>query len=139
MIKMFEDLLSKIDTITIPEEASITMNQAKEIVNRADRSLYGCINDSYKIGYLIAQKGGSKSSSMIEENFIQFIRICCCDALAQDAKYMKLQSDYVLYENEGDKNSCEDIHAEMESRAEEICFITGFNAAVQLIMKGVTL
>jgi hypothetical protein len=39
----------------------------------------------------------------------------------------------------GDKDSREEIVFEMECRAEDVCFMTGFNAAMNLTLKGVSL
>lgn len=73
---------------------------------------------------------------MFNQNFIQFIRTSCCDALQQDGEYMRLQAAYVIAENDGDEQSKEEINCDMEVRAEEVCFTAGFNAAMQLCLKG---
>lgn len=71
---------------------------------------------------------------MMDKNFIQFVRTSCSDALTQNKEYMKLQSDYISAKEIGDAGSQEDIQCEMDCRAEGICFIAGFNAAMQIML-----
>lgn len=75
---------------------------------------------------------------MMNDNFIQFVRNSCCDALSADAEYMKLQSNHAIAISDKDNDSAEEIQDEMECRAEEVCFAAGWNAAMQLILKGVS-
>lgn len=72
---------------------------------------------------------------MQNKNITLFAQNSCSDALTQDKKYMKLQSNYVLAQDCGDTRSQEEIQCEMEARAEEICFMAGFNAAMQFILE----
>ena len=56
---MQKEPLNEIGNVTIPEEDGITMNQATSIINHNNRSIYECINDAYKLGYIIANKRNS--------------------------------------------------------------------------------
>lgn len=76
---------------------------------------------------------------MYNDILINFVRSSCLDALSGDVEYMKLQSNYAIAVNDGDKKSAEEIQDEMEARAEEVCFAAGFNSAMQLTLKGVSL
>ena len=67
-------------------------------------------------------------------NFKLFVQNSCSDTVTQDKKYMKLQSDYVLAQGCGDTGSQEEIQCAMEARAEEICFMAGFRAAMEFIL-----
>lgn len=73
---------------------------------------------------------------MQNKNITLFAQNSCSNALTQDKKYMKLQSDYVLAQGCGDTGSQEEIQYAMEARAEEICFMAGFRAAMGFILKG---
>lgn len=75
---------------------------------------------------------------MQDKNFEIFVQNSCSDTLSQDKDYMKLQSDYVLAQNCGDTESQEDIMYEMEARAEKVCFMAGFKAAMQIFINGLS-
>jgi hypothetical protein len=79
-----------------------------------------------------------EDSTMQDKNFICFVQNSCSDAVSQDKEYMKLQSDYLLAQNCGDTGSQEEIQCEMEARAEEICFMAGFRAAMQIYINGLS-
>ncbi|MGF7145947.1 hypothetical protein HNQ56_004395 [Anaerotaenia torta] len=54
MSYVFEELLMEIDNISLNDE-SISVSQASAIIAKNDRSRYGCINDAFKLGYVMAQ------------------------------------------------------------------------------------
>lgn len=54
--------IKEIDKVTVPEEAGITMNQAKAIINHNNKSIYGSINDAFKLGYLAALEYRKKAA-----------------------------------------------------------------------------
>ena len=54
MSYVFEELLKEIDNICLNDD-SISMSQANAIIAKNDKSRYGCINDAFKLGYMMAQ------------------------------------------------------------------------------------
>lgn len=73
---------------------------------------------------------------MPDKNFIQFVRNSCCDVLQQDKEYMDLQTRLVEAEKAGDMKAQEEFSSSMEVRAEEVCFVAGYNAAMKLCLNG---
>lgn len=71
---------------------------------------------------------------MHNENFTKFVQSCCSDAVTKDEEYMELQIKLVQAEKNGNIEAQEEYNSRMEVRAEEVCFIAGFNAAMQIML-----
>lgn len=70
---------------------------------------------------------------MYDENFMGYVRSNIQDTLSQDKQYMFMQSECVKVEKSGNVKLQEEIQYDMEARAEELCFIAGFNAAIRIM------
>ena len=73
---------------------------------------------------------------MIDKNFVEYVRSSCSDAVTNDEEYRDLQSKLLQAENTGDIKALEEYNSRMETRAEEVCFVAGWNAAMQLLLRG---
>ena len=72
----------------------------------------------------------------MDKHFIEFVRSSCGDAVQKDSEYMELQRKLVKAEKDNDASAQEEYNSLMETRAEEVCFTAGWNAAIQFCLKG---
>lgn len=81
-MRSFEQLLNEIDNVSIKDEYKITMNEARAIIEHDDKSNYSCINDAFKLGYLVAQQEYS-----LDENLFKLSEdVAECDLATDKAK-----------------------------------------------------
>lgn len=74
----------------------------------------------------------------MNEDFIQYVYERCEVALTENVEYMQMQSKAIDAENAGDKELYLEITCNMEKAAEELCYIKGFQDALNLFNKGYT-
>ncbi len=70
----------------------------------------------------------------MNEDFKQYLIARCEKALTENKDYARLQSDSLLAIENKDFGSYAKIAAESEAKVEELCYMQGFNDAMQLIM-----
>ena len=84
----------------------------------------------YNIKDSLAQYKGEK----MDRDFIEYVYKNCESALVKDEKYRILQSKHVEAVKKGEIDLIEEISCAMECRTEEICFMAGFKAAIQIMI-----
>lgn len=82
-----------------------------------------------------------EENKTMDKDFMQFVYARCEKALEENTEYRKLQSDCVKANESKDFDSYTEILDEMDARAQELCYMKGFNDAMQLLInsKGVDL
>lgn len=63
---MSEDLLQDLDKVRVPDTYGITFNQTKEIIQKNNSSLYECIADAVRFGYLVAKREAAEQEQTNE-------------------------------------------------------------------------
>lgn len=74
----------------------------------------------------------------MNNDFIQYVYKRCETALCEDVEYMGMQSKAVKADVAGDVELHLELLDSMASRAEELCYIKGFQDAMNLFNKGYT-
>lgn len=74
----------------------------------------------------------------MNKDFIQYVYERCECALTENVEYMEMQSKAVDAENAGDKVLYLELTDNMGRRAEELCYIKGFQDALNLFNKEYT-
>lgn len=72
---------------------------------------------------------------LVNTDFIQYVYKRCETALCEDVKYMGMQSKAVKADEAGDMELRLELLDSMASRAEELCYIKGFQDAMNLFNK----
>ncbi len=68
------------------------------------------------------------------DDFMQYVYERVEKALKENGEYMELQYKYVEAQNNNNNELANEIKNTMEARAEELCYIRGFNDAMQHII-----
>lgn len=69
---------------------------------------------------------------MINNDFMQYVYARIEKALIENEEYMKLQRECAEAKKNKLDELANDISDEMETKAEELCYIKGFNDAIEM-------
>lgn len=69
----------------------------------------------------------------INNDFMQYVYARIEKALTENEEYMKLQSECAKAKDNKSDNLANDISDQMESKAEELCYLQGFNDAMAML------
>lgn len=70
----------------------------------------------------------------MDNDFMQYVYTRIKKVLEENADYMKLQSDGVIAIETKDYPSYIDISDDLQSKAEELCYMQGYKDAMQIIL-----
>ncbi len=69
----------------------------------------------------------------MDKDFMEYVHARIEKALTENSEYVRLQHECVEAQKNKDTELANDINERMESIAEELCYLKGFNDAMQLM------
>lgn len=70
----------------------------------------------------------------MNKDFVQYVYTRCENALTENEGYMELQSKCVVARKNNDIDLYDNLSCEAEATAEELCYLKGFNDAIQMML-----
>lgn len=70
----------------------------------------------------------------MNKDFMQYVYVRCDKALMESEEYVELQNKCLEAVKDNNDKLANDISDHMEAKAEELCYLQGFNDAMQLML-----
>ena len=72
----------------------------------------------------------------MDKDFMQYVYARIDKALLENEEYEKLRDDMAVASKDKESREYDGLSTQIAAKEQELCYIQGFNDAMQLIMKG---
>lgn len=69
----------------------------------------------------------------MDKDFMQYVYRRCERAVLKDEEYKRLQGECIKISGKENFKEYEELSCQMETRAEELCYLQGFNDAIRVL------